>query len=156
MAHFYIENYMEQHLRIARATNDLDRIVAMYGDGLGFGVIGRFEGHDGFDGVMLGRPDSGYHLEFTRQPGHHVEGAPTKENLLIFYVPDRDLWEMACERAAAAGFLPVESHNPYWDKLGHTFEDPDGYRIVLQRATWPTAVKDTKNQFSAHTEPKAE
>ncbi len=26
--------------------------------------------------------------------------------------------------------------NPYWDKLGRTFEDPDGYRVVLQNADW--------------------
>jgi hypothetical protein len=36
----------------------------------------------------------------------------------------------------AAGFLPVISFNPYWDKKGLTFEDPDGYRIVLQQTDW--------------------
>ena len=30
----------------------------------------------------------------------------------------------------------VKSYNPYWDISGVTFEDPDGYRIVLQNATW--------------------
>ena len=130
---------MEHHLRIARATNDLDRIVSLYREGLSFNLIGSFEGHDGFDGAMLGRPDSGYHLEFTRQHGHLVPGAPTRENLLVFYIADREAWEKACTKAEAAGFLRVESHNPYWDKRGRTFEDPDGYRIVLQRSTWPTA-----------------
>jgi len=36
----------------------------------------------------------------------------------------------------AAGFVEVKSFNPYWDKLGRTFEDHDGYRVVLQRAAW--------------------
>jgi hypothetical protein len=35
-----------------------------------------------------------------------------------------------------AGFAPVSSFNPYWDRDGLTFEDPDGYRAVLQNAPW--------------------
>lgn len=35
-----------------------------------------------------------------------------------------------------AGFDPVPSFNPYWDMSGVTFEDPDGYRVVLQRDAW--------------------
>jgi hypothetical protein len=35
-----------------------------------------------------------------------------------------------------AGFEPVKAFNPYWDREGGTFEDPDGYRIVLQQAAW--------------------
>jgi hypothetical protein len=38
-----------------------------------------------------------------------------------------------------AGFAPVPSYNPYWDVTGRTFEDPDGYRVVLQCAAWPEA-----------------
>jgi hypothetical protein len=36
----------------------------------------------------------------------------------------------------AAGFAPVTSFNPYWDVDGVTFEDPDGYRVVIQQASW--------------------
>jgi prolyl oligopeptidase len=36
----------------------------------------------------------------------------------------------------AAGFEPVPAFNPYWDRTGATFEDPDGYRIVLNRGEW--------------------
>ncbi len=31
-----------------------------------------------------------------------------------------------------AGFSLVPSYNPYWDRTGKTFEDIDGYRVVLQ------------------------
>lgn len=34
------------------------------------------------------------------------------------------------------GFPTVPSFNPYWDRQGVTFEDPDGYRVVLQNAAW--------------------
>jgi hypothetical protein len=36
--------------------------------------------------------------------------------------------------ALAAG--PVKAFNPYWDRKGRTFADPDGYRVVLQNAAW--------------------
>jgi Questin oxidase-like len=34
-------------------------------------------------------------------------------------------------------FESVKAFNPYWDRNGKTFEDPDGYRVVLQHANWP-------------------
>ena len=34
----------------------------------------------------------------------------------------------------AMGFAPVPSTNPYWEARGKTFEDPDGYRVVLECA----------------------
>ncbi len=34
------------------------------------------------------------------------------------------------------GFEPVPAFNPYWDRNGATFEDPDGYRVLLQNAPW--------------------
>jgi hypothetical protein len=34
------------------------------------------------------------------------------------------------------GYAAVASFNPYWDRLGLTFEDPDGYRVVLQHESW--------------------
>jgi catechol 2,3-dioxygenase-like lactoylglutathione lyase family enzyme len=86
------------HLRVARATNQLAEVVRFYRDGLGFEVVGSFEGHDGFDGVMLGHPGAGYHLEFTHPRGESVAGAPTRENLLVFYLPDRPEWDAAVAR----------------------------------------------------------
>jgi hypothetical protein len=36
-----------------------------------------------------------------------------------------------------AGYDPVASDNPYWDRTGRTYEDPDGYRMVLHHGAWP-------------------
>ena len=85
---------------------------------------------------MLGHPGAAYHLEFTQQRSHQAGRAPSKDNLLVFYLPDADEWRRAVERMAAHGHEPVASYNPYWDRLGKTFEDADGYRVVLQRAAW--------------------
>lgn len=112
----------------------------MYAQGLGFAVLAEFQDHDGFDGVVLGHPDQPYHLEFTTQRGHRVGKAPTHDHLLVFYIPDEGEWAATCERMHAAGFRPVPSYNPYWDEHGTTFEDSDGYRVVLQNAAWTTGT----------------
>lgn len=125
------------HLRVARPSDDLSAVTAFYRDGLGFEVLGRFEDHDGFDGVMLGHPGAGYHLEFTRKAGHPAGRAPTADNLMVFYLPDPAEWRAAVERMERAGYEAVPSFNPFWDKRGVTFEDPDGYRVVMQHAPWP-------------------
>jgi catechol 2,3-dioxygenase-like lactoylglutathione lyase family enzyme len=125
------------HLRVARPTDDLAAVVAFYRDGLGFEVLAEFADHDGFDGVMLGRVGAAYHLEFTRKAGHTVGRAPTADNLLVFYLPDEAEWRAAVARLEQAGHRAVAAFNPYWDRQGRTFEDPDGYRVVLQHAAWP-------------------
>ncbi|HCG8759905.1 TPA: prolyl endopeptidase [Vibrio parahaemolyticus] len=38
----------------------------------------------------------------------------------------------------SAGFMLVLSYNAYWDVAGKTFEDVDGYRVVLQNREWNT------------------
>ena len=121
---------------MARPSDDLDRLLPFYVDGLGLDLLYRFKDHDGFDGVMLGRKGAPYHLEFTRAHDHAAGRAPTQDNLLIFYLPDEMEWRATVARMRAAGFAPLPAFNPYWDRDGVTFEDPDGYRVVLQRAAW--------------------
>jgi hypothetical protein len=113
----------------------------MYCRGLGLRVVGRFEDHDGFDGVMLGLKNSSYHLEFTHRRSHPVVPAPTPEDLLVFYVPAAAEWQTACASMLAAGFKEISSFNPYWETRGRTYEDSDGYRIVLQQAEWSNVEK---------------
>lgn len=62
--------------------------------------------------------------------------APSKEHLLVLYIEDRQEWQRAVERAEGAGAERVESGNPWWGVRGVTFEDPDGWRVVLQNAGW--------------------
>jgi catechol 2,3-dioxygenase-like lactoylglutathione lyase family enzyme len=123
-------------LRVARPTDNLEALLAFYQRGLGLSLLYRFEDHEGFDGVMLGHERAPYHLEFTHARGHSAGRAPTPDNLLVFYFPDEGEWQAAVQRMRGAGFAPVPSFNPYWDRDGLSFEDPDGYRVVLQRAAW--------------------
>jgi hypothetical protein len=123
-------------MRVARPTDRLAEIVEMYVKGLGLTVLDQFTDHEGFDGVILGHSRVPYHIEFTTQRGRKVGKAPTKDHLLAFYLPDGDEWNESCNRMIAAGFRSVPSYNPYWDGEGKTFEDLDGYRVVLQNAAW--------------------
>lgn len=123
-------------VRIARPTDKLADIQKMYIEGLGFTLLGSFADHKSFDGVMLGHADYLYHLEFTHHRGTMVGKAPTQDNLLIFYMPDKAEWDKTCTAMEAAGFLSVASYNPFWDEAGRTFEDLDGYRVVLQNSHW--------------------
>jgi catechol 2,3-dioxygenase-like lactoylglutathione lyase family enzyme len=126
----------EIQIRVARPTDRLEEVIGFYRDGLGLEVLGSFEDHEGFDGVMLGHPGQQYHLEFTTKRGHSVRRAPTPDNLLVFYIPDREQWTAAVEQMRSCGYEPVGSFNPYWDLQGKTFEDADGYRVVLQNGEW--------------------
>lgn len=127
---------MVPKLRVARPSDDLAALVRFYRDGLGLEVLYEFAGHDGFDGVMLGEPGAPYHFEFTRAHGHPAGRAPSDDNLIVFYLPEPAAWEARVRRMKEAGYAPVPSFNPFWDRDGVTFEDPDGYRVVLQHAAW--------------------
>jgi catechol 2,3-dioxygenase-like lactoylglutathione lyase family enzyme len=125
-------------LRVARSTNRMEEATAFYVEGLGFEQLAAFEDHQGFDGVVLGSSQAPYHLEFTRHRGHASGARPDPEDLLVFYLPGEADWRAAVARLRAFGAAPVPSYNPYWDISGLTFEDPDGFRIVLQNAAWTT------------------
>jgi len=123
-------------LRVARPSDNLEALLQFYQRGLGLALLYRFEDHDGFDGIMLGHEQAPYHFEFTRARGHVAGRAPTPDNLLVFYFADAEDWKAAVRRMRGAGFEPVAAFNPYWDRAGVTFEDPDGYRVVFQQAAW--------------------
>lgn len=72
---------MYQQFRVARPVTDLQKSAALYEHGLGLRRVGSFEGHAGFDGVML-------------------QG----------------------------------------DSAGRTFQDHDGYLVVIQNAAWAAAA----------------
>ncbi|KAF2739442.1 Glyoxalase/Bleomycin resistance protein/Dihydroxybiphenyl dioxygenase, partial [Polyplosphaeria fusca] len=135
------------HLRIARPTPSIPSVLPFYIQGLGFTLLSSFNNHNGFDGAILGHPSLPYHLEFTTQHGHEHEGrAPTKDNLLVFYLPDQEEWTLAVERMQSLGFESVRAENPWWEgdgkeaadggTEGRTYEDADGWKVVLYRGVW--------------------
>ncbi|BDP42982.1 hypothetical protein DAETH_29510 [Deinococcus aetherius] len=118
-------------IRIARPTRRLEEVVAFYRDGLGLPVIGEFREHAGYDGVMLGLPGRDLHLEFTHDAHGTPGDAPSRDNLLVLYLPDEAALERFRAALTALGHAPVEPENPYWYGKSLSFEDPDGWRVVL-------------------------
>jgi catechol 2,3-dioxygenase-like lactoylglutathione lyase family enzyme len=118
-------------VRFARPTDRLPEVLRFYEEGLGLERIDSFEDHAGYSGVMLGLPGEEVHLELTT----HAEGspgpAPTTDNLLVLYLRSHAAIAAVEARMRALGHEPVEAENAYWnDDL--TFEDPDGWRVVLR------------------------
>ena len=100
--------------------------------------MGEFKSRDGLDGVTLGHAGAGYHLEFARKHGHEAGRTPDEGNSLVFYVTDTEEWEKAVRRMEALGYHAVKPSDPCCVKAGKTFAYPDGYRVVLQNAAWPS------------------
>lgn len=119
-------------VRVARPTRSLQNLIKFYCEGLGLQVINSFTAHAGYSGVMIGLPDRNYHLEFTEHEASQADyPPPSRDNLLVFYIPDGASVERTRERLAAMGYAEVAPENPYWNERGVTFEDPDGWRVVL-------------------------
>ncbi|HEY1594594.1 MAG TPA: VOC family protein [Thermoleophilaceae bacterium] len=119
-------------LRVARHTERLDQVVAFYRDGIGLKEIGGFHDHDGYDGVFLEVPGTEAHLELT-SGGEHGAPVPHPESLLVLYLGNAEAVQAV---AARLGVGPVPPANPYWAEHGLTFEDPDGFRVVLVPEHW--------------------
>ena len=119
-------------LRIARHTTRLDALVRFYRDGIGLPELGGFRDHAGYDGAFLAVPGTGAHLEFTAGGGHEAPG-PHPESLLVIYLGDDETVHKVADRL---GIDPVSPANPYWRDHGLTFEDPDGFRVVLVPERW--------------------
>ena len=94
--------------------------------------IGGFRDHGGYDGVFLAVPGTGAHLELTAGGGHGAP-APHPESLLVLYLGGGETVRAV---AARLGVDPIPPANPYWTEHGLTFEDPDGFRVVLVPERW--------------------
>lgn len=125
---------MSVGLRVARPTNDLRALERFYVEGAGLAVRSRFEGHDGFDGLILAA--DAWEVEFVVD--HHAPAprAPTAEHLLVLSLAPQEV-EARATRLDALGFARVTPNNPWWSRHGVTFEDPDGYHFVLARRDAP-------------------
>lgn len=139
--------------RIARPVSDLSRSAAFYGDLLGLRVLGGFENHEGYDGVFLALPEGGQ-LELTAGPAAPSPG--TDEDLLVVYTDGLEAVAAIGSALQVAGVRRIGAANPYWNRWGQTFLDPDGYRVVV--AARPPAVADDAEgiRIHWHSGPRAE
>jgi catechol 2,3-dioxygenase-like lactoylglutathione lyase family enzyme len=121
-----------QQLRVARHTERLGELLRFYRDGIGLVEVGGFQDHDGYDGVFLEVPGTRAHLELTTGGGHPPPASHPESLLVLYLGSEDDVGAVAARLASEA----VEPANPYWAEHGVTFEDPDGFRVVLVAEPW--------------------
>ncbi len=124
-------SFFASQIRIARPVSNLKEMQRFYAEGLGLALIGHFEDHDGISGIMLGMPDAGTHLEFTQHQEQIETRPPSADHLLVLYIANSSDYIRLCSHLEQLGFPPVAPANPYWRNSASTFEDPDGWRVVL-------------------------
>ncbi|MGX7666546.1 VOC family protein [Flavobacterium pedocola] len=118
------------NLRIARHTDDLEKIKSFYIDILGFELLGSFENHDHYDGIFIGRQNSDWHLEFTKsdEKANHL---PDEDDITVFYPTTVSEYNELINRIISNNIEMVLSKNPYWNANGKMIVDPDGFRIII-------------------------
>jgi hypothetical protein len=118
--------------RIARHTEDLERLKNFYMLVPGMQVLGGFQDHDGYDGIFLGLKDADWHLEFTVGHGKpkHI---PDEDDLLVFYPSSKLEFEQAIVAFTNHGIASSQPKNPYWQINGIQFLDPDGFGMIVAR-----------------------
>lgn len=122
---------MIAQVRYAQPTADLGNIKHFYGELLQLPQLSSFAGHDGYSGVMFGLPDARVHLEFTQSLEKPTMPSWDAETLLVLYLPDAAAYDALLSRLDDANVARIPSSNPYWDKHGVTFLDPDRRRVVV-------------------------
>ncbi|MFP9114374.1 VOC family protein [Flavobacterium sp. RHBU_3] len=115
--------------RIARHTDNLKKIAAFYSGLPEMAVLGSFEGHDGYDGIFIGKPGESWHLEFTQstEPAQH---SPDDDDLLVFYYEEETPYREAL-RYLDTTTPRIPAKNPYWNVNGVCYKDPDGFGLVV-------------------------
>ena len=116
--------------RFARHTNDLEQIKSFYIDILGFELLGKFENHNNYDGVFIGKVNENWHLEFTKSD-EVVHCNFNEDDILVFYPHDKIEFESVIYKIQSKNIEFIEAKNPYWNKNGKMILDPDGYRIII-------------------------
>jgi hypothetical protein len=117
-------------LRVARHTNNLEKIETFYINVLGFERLGGFQNHNNYDGVFIGKSNLDWHFEFTEssdRANHHFD----EDDIIVLYPSTILEYNNLLDSVSNNNISIITSKNPYWNENGKMFLDPDGYRIVI-------------------------
>jgi catechol 2,3-dioxygenase-like lactoylglutathione lyase family enzyme len=124
-------------IRIARPTSDIARAERFWTEGVGLAVLWRADDAaiGGHTLVVLGIPGAAWHLEIVDDQDSAATSLPSAEDILVIYLGEQPSQEILA-RVTAAGGRRTRAKNPYWDRCGVTFVDPDGYLLNLCERNW--------------------
>ncbi len=117
-------------LRVARHTNNLEKIEDFYVNILGFERLGGFQNHNNYDGVFIGKTGLDWHFEFT-QSETKADHKFDEDDIIVLYPDTIRKYNMLLESLLENDIPRITAINPYWNENGQMFQDPDGYRIVI-------------------------
>jgi len=117
-------------LRIARHTNNLEKMEDFYVNILGFERLGGFQNHNKYDGVFIGKSDLDWHFEFTKseEKANHTFD---EDDIVVLYPATISEYTIFINRLIDNNISFITSKNPFWNYNGKMFLDPDGFRIVI-------------------------
>jgi catechol 2,3-dioxygenase-like lactoylglutathione lyase family enzyme len=117
-------------LRVARHTNNLDKIEDFYVNVLGFERLGGFQNHNNYDGVFIGKSGLDWHFEFTKseEKANHTFD---EDDVTVLYPATILEYDIFLNRLIDNNISILPSKNPFWNQNGKMFLDPDGFRIVV-------------------------
>ncbi|WP_264523900.1 VOC family protein [Flavobacterium sp. N502536] len=117
-------------LRVARHTDNIEKMVDFYVNILGFEVLGSFQNHKNYDGVFLGMLGLDWHFEFT-QSKTKANHTFDEDDVIVLYPKTIIDYNELVDRVERNNISILTATNPFWNENGKMFLDPDGYRIVL-------------------------
>jgi catechol 2,3-dioxygenase-like lactoylglutathione lyase family enzyme len=117
-------------LRVARHTNNLEKIKSFYIDILGFELLGGFENHNDYDGIFIGKPNLDWHFEFTKS-NEKANHSSDEDDIIVLYPETILKYNQLINNILNSNISLITSKNPYWNQNGKMFLDPDGFRIII-------------------------
>ncbi len=117
-------------LRVARHTNDLEKVETFYVNILGFERLGGFQNHNNYDGVFIGKSGMDWHFEFTTsetKANHTFD----EDDVTVIYPETVLEYNRFINNLLENNISFITSKNPFWNENGKMFLDPDGFRIVI-------------------------
>ncbi|KIA88564.1 Glyoxalase/Bleomycin resistance protein/Dioxygenase superfamily protein [Kaistella jeonii] len=116
--------------RYARHTQNIESVIDFYTSVLSFDILGRFNAHDGYDGVFLGFEGENWHLEFT-QNSEKPQSKFDEDDALVFYPENQKDVDEILENLKTLKIPLIETKNPYWNNKAFCFEDCDHYKVII-------------------------
>ncbi|WP_343617627.1 VOC family protein [Flavobacterium sp.] len=117
-------------LRVARHTNDLDKIEDFYVNILGFERLGDFQNHNNYDGIFIGKSGLDWHFEFTKS-NKEARHTFDEDDVIVLYPKSISDYNELINKIIHKSISTITAANPFWNENGKMIQDPDGYRIVI-------------------------
>jgi catechol 2,3-dioxygenase-like lactoylglutathione lyase family enzyme len=117
-------------LRVARHTNNLEKIEDFYVNILGFERLGGFQNHATYDGVFIGKLGLDWHFEFTQSEAK-ANHTFDEDDVTVLYPKTILEYNNLIKSILGNSISIITSKNTYWNKNGKMFLDPDGFRIII-------------------------